>query len=323
MNRRILIILLFFPAFIVREPGYSQSRESVVMFFNTENYFDPFDDSLKLDNEFTPEGSMHWTWKRFQQKANHLYKVFMAAGEWDPPDLIGLAEVENYWVLHYLIKETPFGKFDYGIVHYESPDRRGIDVALLYRKKHVRVLSSRVVPVFFPDHPEKKTRDILSVLLVSRGDTLSCFVNHWPSRRGGYLESEPYRLQAARSLKQAVDSVRNVEPLRKILIMGDFNDEPSDSSLLLIKSKENLINFMEPMFQKKDGTLYFGRQWWMFDQFLVSKNLAESVKEVQIFRPAFLLDRDKGEIPLRTYSGMRYFGGFSDHLPVLLKLSVK
>ena len=311
------------PVYIAGKPGYSQPDLSVVMFYNTENYFDPFDDSLTLDDEFTPDGSRHWNWKRFQQKANHLYKVFMAAGEWDPPDLIGLAEVENAWVLHYLTEETPFVKFDYGVIHYESSDKRGIDVALLYRKKHVCVLSSRAVPVYFSHDPQKKTRDILSVLLVAGSDTLVCFVNHWPSRLGGYLESEPYRQVAARVLMRAIDSVRNISHVRKILVMGDFNDEPSDASMAMTCDRENLINLMKPAYRGKKGTLYYNRRWWLFDQFLVSKEVVRSVREVQIFRPAFLLDKEQGYIPYRTYSGLRYSGGFSDHLPVLLKLDVR
>ncbi len=324
MNRSVLIVLtVFLPVFFTGESGYSQPDLSVVMFYNTENFFDPFDDSLTLDDEFTPDGLKHWSWKRFQQKANHLYKVFMAAGEWDPPDLIGLAEVENAWVLHYLTRETPFVKFDYGVIHYESPDKRGIDVALLYRKKHVSVLSSRAVPVYFPHHPQKKTRDILSVLLVAGSDTLVCFVNHWPSRLGGYLESEPYRQVAAQVLLRAIDSVKDVEPDRKILVMGDFNDEPSDASVAMTCGRGNLTNMMKPANRKKEGTLYYDRRWWLFDQFLVSKEAVRLVREVRIFRPAFLLDQERGGIPFRTYAGMRYTGGFSDHLPVLLKLDLR
>ncbi len=304
-------------------PVASQSRTFGIMFYNTENFFDSADDSLTLDDEFTPAGAKHWTGRRFRQKAYHLYKVFIAAGEWDPPELIGLAEVENAYVLHFLTEETPFVKFDYGFVHYDSPDKRGIDVALLYRKKSVRILSSRAVPVTFPEDAGRKTRDILSVMLVAGEDTLVCFVNHWPSRRGGYLETMPYRLRAAQVLKQAVDSVRNIDPAGKIVVMGDFNDEPSDSSLLLVTGSTGLVNLMKPMYQQREGTLYYDRRWWLFDQFLISAGLAPTVEEAKIFRPLFLMERDNTTTPYRTYSGMRYLGGFSDHLPVLLHLNLR
>ncbi len=321
---RFIGLVTILPALFSGMLCYSQSSGIDVMFYNTENYFDPFDDSLTVDEEFTPDGAMHWTRKRFQQKSDHLFKVFMAAGEWEPPQVIGLAEVENRYVLHYLTKETPFGKFDYGIVHYDSPDKRGIDVALLYRKKNVRVLSSRAVPVVFKKYPEKKTRDILYVLLTTGRDTIAFFVNHWPSRWGGYLESESYRLEAARVLIQVLDSMRNVIPNRKIVIMGDFNDEPGDPSLSLIAKKdhEGYINLMMPLYDKKEGTLYYDHRWWLFDQFIVSDNLFPAVTEVRIFNPAFLLTRE-GDIPFRTYVGMRYQNGFSDHLPVLLKIQIR
>ena len=317
---------IFFLVLTLSKGSSAQSASVEFMFYNTENYFDPFNDSLTLDDEFTPEGAKHWTWKRFQQKANHLYKVFMAAGDWDPPDVIGLAEVENAYVLHYLTKETPFAKFDYGVVHYESPDRRGIDVALIYRKEHVRILDSKAFPVTFSHHPEKKTRDILYVLLSKGSDTLACLVNHWPSRWGGYLESEPYRLQAARELRRIIDSIKNVNLNRIFFFFFFFNDEPSDPSLLSLTredQKESLINLMGPLYKEKKGTLFYNHRWWLFDQFIISKNLLRVVRDVRILKPAFLLDKDAGYIPFRTYSGMRYKGGFSDHLPVLLDMQFK
>lgn len=305
--------------------GKTHSLE--LLFYNTENFFDSFDDSLTLDNEFTPGGMKHWTWKRFKQKANYLYKIFMAAGEWEPPDIIGLAEVENGYVLHYLTRETPFVKFEYGYVHYDSPDRRGIDVALLYRKKNVRILASRPVTVTFPASPEKKTRDILFVLLETGGDTLACFINHWPSRWGGYLETESYRNRVAQVLVSAIDSVWRFEKNRQVVIMGDFNDEPLDQSVSLLSVKrerqQDIVNLMAPLSRKKEGTLFFDHRWWLFDQFMVSGDLIDRVQEVKILRFNFLLQEKTENIPFRTYSGMRYLGGFSDHLPVLLKMEIE
>jgi len=326
---RLLPIVCFF---LTKLPvGFSQTEDSRnihdILFYNTENFFDPLNDSLTLDDEFTPGGEKHWTWKRFQQKANHLYKLFMAAGTWDPPGIIGLAEVENDYVLYYLTQETPFAKYNYGYVHYESPDIRGIDVALLYCKDRYRVLTSYNIPVVFPGNSHKKTRDILYVLLYSRDeDTLAVFVNHWPSRKSGYQETEPFRLRAARTLVKSLDTLMINGEYPRTVIMGDFNDEPEDPSVQEITGSVatggRYVNLMIPSFKKNEGTLYYNHRWWLFDQFMVSRDLVPGKREIRIIRLGFLLQEDNAGRPFRTYTGLRYLGGFSDHLPVLMKIEL-
>ncbi len=321
----VLMLILWVPARTVHSQGSIS-----LLFYNTENFFDPFDDSLTLDDEFTPAGEKHWTFERFRQKANLLYKLFMAAGEhlngWDPPAMIALAEVENGYVLHYLLQETPFQKFDYGRVHYESPDRRGIDVALLYDRKRVEVLSSRPLPVRFPEDTLSVKRDILYVLVrVDGRDTLALFINHWPSRYGGYQASEQHRRVAAQVLAASLDTLRESTGRGRVVVTGDLNDEPADPAVSFLTGRGNrdwyLVNLMEPLLKKGGGTLFYDGRWWLFDQFLVSGQLAGRCR-AEILKFPFLLEHKQVDIPRRTYAGPQYLGGFSDHLPVALTLQI-
>ncbi|NOY36816.1 MAG: endonuclease [Chlorobi bacterium] len=307
-----------------------------ILFYNTENFFDPYDDSLTLDEEFTPDGERHWTRTRFIQKANHLYKVFMAAGDWTPPEMIGLAEVENEYVLHYLVAETPFSKFGYRFVHFDSPDKRGIDVALLFNPSEVEILTAFPVSVTLPKD-YRPTRDILYAdVLVGGTLPLHLFVNHWPSRTSGYLETEELRIAAARTIHYVLDTLIENQPGAKVIVMGDFNDEPDDQSIQMIghpvnssieKISGSLVNLMTSSHLKGEGTLFYNDRWWLFDQFLVSRNLTVSGNAYgvvtgypEIFRPDFLLTGDDRKIPYRTFRGFTYTGGFSDHLPILIKI---
>lgn len=309
-------------------PAYGQDALTI-LFYNTENFFDPFDDSLTLDDAFTPEGDHHWTFARFQKKSHHLYKLFMAVGEhlsgWDPPAMIALAEVENGYVLHYLLHETPFRSFDYGVVHYDSPDRRGIDVALLYDRRRIGVLDSRPLPVRFQGDTVSHTRDILYVQVrTAATDTLALFINHWPSRRGGYLASAPRRMAAARVLAAALDTLAGFSGRGRVVVAGDFNDEPDDPSVVFLaggtEDKRSLENMMLPLLKKGRGTLWYDGRWWLFDQFLVSPQLAGGRSSVEILRLPFLFDPQQEGVPWRTYAGLHYRGGFSDHLPLVLTI---
>jgi len=325
----ILVFCVLFLALAFRSVTAAGQGRISLLFYNTENFFDPFDDTLTLDDAFTPAGERHWTFDRFRQKAVHLYKLFLAAGEhlsgWDPPALIALAEVENGYVLHYLLHETPFRKFDYGMVHYDSPDRRGIDVALLYDRKRVDVLRALPVSVILPGDSSFRTRDILYVLVrVGEVDTLALFLNHWPSRRGGYLSSEPYRRAASRVLAEVLDTLSAGCGAGKVIVAGDFNDEPRDPPVAAISGDpdagKRLVNLMLPLQRAGQGSLYYDGRWWLFDQWMVSPALAGRVLSVEILRFPFLTDAERGGIPRRTYAGYRYLGGFSDHLPVALTL---
>ncbi len=314
-----LAVLLLFLSF---SGGAAQERVSI-LFYNTENFFDTRDDPLTLDDAFTPSGEKHWTFGRFRTKAGHLYKLFLAAGEEGgglaPPPLIGLAEVENGEVLHYLLRETPFAYFGYRAVHADSPDRRGIDVALLYDPRRVEVLAWRALPVYMAGDTSFRTRDILWVRVVVRRDTLSLFVCHWPSRYGGVMASEPRRLAAAAVLAAALDTL----PDENTVVMGDLNEEAGDAAVRRLTDPSRsrpLVAVCGSTGKKNEGTILYDGRWWWFDHFLVGRALVGHVEACRVMRRSFLFDPAHPERPWRTYAGPVYLGGFSDHLPVLLWL---
>ena len=337
-----LIILLIFVSGLT---GKTQVRGDIrVMFYNTENFFDIDDDPSTADDDYTPAGKQHWTPKRFRLKLNHLYQAIAAVGTWQPPEIIGLCEVENRRVLSDLIYQTPLSKYKYQIVQFDSPDPRGIDITMLFRSDKIKILKQYPIPVHFPDNPQKKTRDILCVeLLLNNADTVCFFVNHWPSRRGGEMESESSRIAVASILRQTIDSLFRTNPMMKIIVMGDFNDEPTNSSItqaLKARTKtsqpyaKQLFNLSYPLMQSsKTGTHYFQGQWQIIDQIIVSggllstrKGFGTSPDNVHICSESFLLQTDKrtvGNKPYPTYSGPKYIGGYSDHLPIYLDLFLK
>jgi len=324
---------------------FSQGDDKVsdfrIMFYNVENLFDPFDDSLTRDEEYTRDGARHWSWHKYQTKLNQIYKVIMAAGNPYPPAIIGLSEIENRFVLKQLVYKTPFSKFNYRIVHEESPDRRGIDVGLLFDPKRFELLYHEAIPVDFPFKPESKTRDILYVKgVVMQLDTIHIFVNHWPSRWGGQMATDPKRKRVADILKSKTDSLFAVYENPLILIMGDFNDYPSNESLRVNldagKPEENkdLVNLM--LAYEDDysiGSNKYKGSWGLLDQIIVSKYMLmpESLLQIKhqkasIFNPPFLLEPDTkytGERPNRTSIGFKYHGGYSDHLPVFVDLLIR
>jgi hypothetical protein len=305
-----------------------------VIFYNTENLYDPHEDSTKHDDEFTPAGAKRWTYSRLSMKLTHLAKTIMAIGEGDLPALIGLSEVENRYVLNRLIYDSPLKRFHYRIIHYDSPDLRGVDVALLYRPDRFMPLTLKPLRIRFPFDTLARTRDILMVSgILFHSDTVNIFVNHWPSKLGGSLESEKRRCYVAGRLRRAVDSVFSTTQNANILIMGDFNDEPDDSSVRVILCRggsEALINLMTDKQHKNYGTHKFQGSWSVIDQFIVSASLVKGDHGIHlqtggamIFNAGFLLENEHsflGQKPLRTYSGPNYLGGFSDHLPIYLDL---
>ena len=305
-----------------------------IMFYNVENLFDTFDDPAVQDDEFSPDSEKRWTYFRYREKLNNIAKVIIAAGGWSPPGIIGLCEVENYQILIDLTAKTPLKAFNYRIIHENSPDPRGIDVALLYNPEKLMEISHDFIPVFRTD--SSRTRDILyTVLHYSKEDTLHVFVIHWPSRVGGKEFSEADRINAAETLKSVIDSIFIINKNSKILIMGDFNDEPIDTSLkkhlMAVNDLEDIspgkiYNLSYSDFKAGKGTLVhktIDNRWFLFDQFLVSGSLLiGSCLKVEgskcnIFSPSWLL---KDERPFRTYRGPIYITGFSDHLPIFLDL---
>ncbi len=346
---RIILSLLFF---VIpcngqqkKNSKYTITTDFRVMWYNTENLYDTFDDPKTDDNEFLPGSQRHWTMKRYKAKIENIYKVIISNSA-QPPFLIGLAEVENNKVLTDLIQNTPLIKFDYHFIHYDSPDLRGIDVALLYRQDLFKPIKNFPIRVNFPFDTKRKTRDILYVKGIANNfDTLHIFVNHWPSRRGGENKSVPYRLYVAKLLKSKTDSVFHSYPESKILIIGDFNDEPDDESILKglqavsykgVVEKLKLYDLSYSWLKNiaNSGTSKYKGKWSVIDQIIVSsafmvkknKGLKCLPTSAMIDTSQYLLKDDEvysGKIPFRTYSGYKYIGGFSDHLPIYLDLSAK
>ncbi len=336
----LVIFQLIFFADISSAQAVGSAKSYRAMFYNVENLFDSFDDSLTNDQEFTPKGERHWTWEKMNKKLDGIYKTIVAVGGWEPPIFVGMCEVENGYMLYRLTHETPLLKFDYGIVHRESPDPRGIDVGLVYRKDLFDVKETRFFRVSFPDEPNRKTREILYTCGVVAGtDTLHVFINHWPSKYGGELESNSGRLAAATTLKQKVDSIKIFYPNARILIMGDFNDEPESTPLVeglqvcldtSAKCPSGLINISAILKAKGQGSYKYQGVWGMIDQIIVSESLLNSKHKLysspsnaSVFRASFLLEPDEsfvGDKPFRTFAGFKYHGGFSDHLPVYIDL---
>jgi len=330
------LIFLFFLFCSIFSPA--QDQKFAVVFYNTENLFDWKDDPLTEDDEFTPRGDRHWTYSKFQQKIDNTAKVILNAAEWDVPIVIGLCEIENRDVLERLINTTVLKNIPFKIIHKESPDPRGIDVAMLYNSSVFYPLGYEYIPFSEADGSTRKTREILHVSgIVAEQDTIHLFMNHWPSRYSGLLETRPLRNRAADILRQRVDSVLKINPAAKIVIMGDFNDQPSDESLekhLVSKMKGgSLINLSTGWMNADIGTLKYQSQWFVFDQIIVSSGLLETDAGIytesawaKIINSGFLLETDDrygGLKPFRTYVGYSYNGGFGDHLPVKLQLGIR
>lgn len=326
---------------ILKGDEHGKRGDLRILFYNVENHFDCFDDSLKLDNEFLPLGGKGWTFEKYREKAQRIGKVIMAAGEWEFPDIIGLSEVENRFTIDGIFQFGPMNNIRYEIVHKESPDTRGIDVALIYQPERFQVLDTSFLKVCFGKDSISSTRDILYVKGTCHTlDTLHLFVNHWPSRWGGQLNSEHKRISAAQVLRKKIDEIILNNSKAKIIIMGDFNDNPTNKSLqqvLAAKNVDNHINNLNlynlafPFSQLEGiGSHKYKGKWGMVDQFIVSGALLNETgtlfcrnNDMSLFAPDFLLIPDRvyyGYKPFRTFNGFKYQGGFSDHLPIVLDL---
>ena len=321
--------------------GYSQDLQvpSVrLMFYNAENLFDIYDDTLKNDNDFLPGGVMRWNFTRYNRKISSLYKTIIAAGEWDPPAVVALCEIENRKVLEDLLFRTNLLKFDYGILHEDSPDERGIDVSLIYRKDIVKIIFSRYWNPGGSGKDVLKTRNILYAKCLIHKDTVHLFANHWPSRRGGVLAGESLRMKIAELVRNKVDSIAATDPSgEKIIIAGDFNCSPDDPVMKILTgtvgSGVKLVNLSDTLSDEGFGSYRYAGTWEMIDQVIVSdwllksgSGLSADMGSFRIFEAEFLLKSDPkyaGSRPFSTYLGYRYQGGFSDHLPVLLDLMLR
>lgn len=345
-NKLYFLLVLLFPLTSFSQSRYEKEVDDLrsdyrILFYNVENLFDTKDDSLKNDAEFLPQGQKYWSWKKYQDKCSKIAKIIMATGGWELPEIVGLCEIENKRTLNGILYSTPLKKSNYKIIHKESPDHRGIDVALFYQPERFSPIDTSFINVIYEGAEHSTTRDILYVKGVTHtDDTLHLFVNHWPSRWGGQLESEHKRITAARLLRNKIDSIFDGYSRSKIIIMGDFNDYPNNKSLT------QTLKANTPNEEFKDDELYnlaaflernhsiasnkYQGVWGMLDQFIVSGALMNAhgilqtqPKNMHLFAPSYLLETDnsyKGIRPFRTYIGYKYQGGFSDHLPIYLDL---
>jgi len=311
-------------------------HEYSVISYNVENLFDTVDDPKIPDEEFLPGSEKKWDDKAYQKKLNDLARVILEINPKELPEIVGLVEVENRTVLEDLVHTAQL-KDRYNIIHEESPDYRGIDVALIYRSDAFQEIEHEVLPVVFPDDPNFKTRDILYVTGKIRNKTVHIFVNHWPSRIGGDDKTEPKRVLAASVLKNKTDQILAIDPKARIIIMGDMNDEPANKSLQETlaagspDSESKLVNLMFPDDVAGLGTYFYSGNWNMLDNLVVSKPVIKGKgfkienKKGYIFSNEWMIFTNKNgaKTPNRTYVGNKNVGGVSDHFPVYFKMRVR
>lgn len=309
-----------------------------IAFYNLENLFDTENDTMIWDEEFTPEGSKAWTEERYRIKLSNMAKVIDDLGKAESPSgvsILGVSEIENIKVLSDLIQTDNLANDDWGIVHYDSEDFRGIDVALLYKKKDFKVKNSEIKPVILYEGEKRVyTRDVLHVEGDLAGEEFHILVNHWPSRRGGEKKSSPKREAAAAVNKMIIDSIQALRPSAKFVVMGDLNDDPTNKSVCKVlkangkkkKVKENgLFNPMWKLYKEGHGSNAYRDAWSLFDQIMVSENTLSKKQDglfyykVEIYKRPFMI-QNSGHFknyPFRTYAGGQFTGGYSDHFPVI------
>ncbi|MBK5214696.1 MAG: endonuclease/exonuclease/phosphatase family protein [Flavobacteriaceae bacterium] len=337
-----LFLCLFYITF-----SFSQTEKeykiNTIAFYNLENLFDYEDDPIIFDDDRTPEGKDHWTQEMYEAKLANMAKVISEIGAdvtGTSPALIGVSEIENLRVLEDLLNQEPLVNKDYGIVHFDSPDRRGIDVALLYQRRLFTPTNYKAYElVIFDDQDRSKrvyTRDQLLISGMLDGEKINVIVNHWPSRSGGEERSRPKRIRAAELNKHIMDSLFSEDPYAKIITMGDLNDDPISPSVkdvLKTKSKredmklKELYNPMEDMYKKGMGTLAYRDAWNLFDQIIMSTELTKKDYSSYRFYKAEIFNKNYLATPRGQYKGypFRSFangftGGYSDHFPVYIYL---
>jgi len=298
----------------------SQKKSESIAFYNVENLFDA-EDGPNDDSEFLPDGKNQWTTERYEKKLANINKVL---GDLSYPMLVGFCEIENEGVLKDLISRDN-NLSNYGTIHYESPDARGIDVGFIYNKSKLSVIGSGKIRFTLPGDSEPKSRDIVWGKFLAKKDTILALVNHWPSRRTE--NSEPKRIKAAESARVFIDSVLKVNPTSKIVFMGDLNDHPSDKAPQLISAR------LSPMISEAcgefGGTHQYKNEWNVIDHIMVSPGFKKGKVKVlsnsgKIHSFSYLIEEYKGnKQPFKTYAGAKYLGGFSDHLPVSVQVKLK
>lgn len=336
MKALVLLVIFLFAGLLPLSSQNKSYKMACIAFYNLENLFDTLDDPEKDDAEFLPGGINQWTSARYQEKLGNMARVISQIGDEymkGGPTLLGVSEIENRLVLEDLIKTQALEKSGYGIVHYNSPDARGVDVGLLYRKNDFQVLSSRSHRLLMPGIPNFKSRDQLVVTGLLDGEKIHVVVNHWPSRRAG----PEFRAEAGKLSRHIADSLFALDPEAKIIIMGDLNDDPVDPSVYdFLNAKGNekkisgttLYNPMYSLYKEGIGSLAYRDSWNLFDQIILSKALLKKdhktfdLFKTMIFNKPFLITNEgqyKG-YPFRTFAGGAYIGGFSDHFPVYVFL---
>jgi endonuclease/exonuclease/phosphatase family metal-dependent hydrolase len=337
--RVLFILVLFFPAL----PLYLEGQDLKVMFYNVENLFDTSDDPARDDEEFLPQGSRRWTPRRYQGKLNAIARAVSAAGEWDLPSLIGLCEIENEDVLRDLAYGTILSAGNYGIVHRDSPDPRGIDLGLLYRRDWFSVSAVETWLPHFSDDLQSSvvkplsdsltvtTRNLLYVKIVRGSDTLHLVLCHLPSRRGGVLAAGALRKRMILLAAGKTDSLlRSAGRNAAVIVMGDFNTTPGDPLISVFIEKLSMENLSAGPASEGKGSYRYQGTWEMIDQVLVSGGMTDSTASFSVlpgsFRVVdepFLLTEDltyPGLKPFPAYGGYRWSGGYSDHLPVIFTI---
>ncbi|NPA45120.1 MAG: hypothetical protein GXO49_06275 [Chlorobi bacterium] len=343
--KRTTIITIISLIFILASCNIKENRKSkksiksadeyVIAFYNVENLFDIYDDPKTYDEEFTPTGKKHWDEKRYEKKLNDLSWVLSNLSS-ELPAIIGLSEVENRKVVEDLANTKLLKAGNYKVVHEESPDTRGIDVALMYRSDLFEYVSHKSIPIHVKQEPNSKLRDILYVKgkFAGSNEIFHIFVNHWKSRRGGREETEFKRIACAETLKKEVDKILSKNKDANIIIMGDLNDEPENKSVNTVLFATNntkhtkpheLYNLMYNKSIKEEGTNSRNYKWFMLDNLIVSQSLVDDKdfyvenKEGEIFKDDKILyynAKANFKVPNKTYGGKNYYGGYSDHLAV-------
>lgn len=309
--------------FIAIHLSFEAQKSNTLVFYNVENLFDTIDGEND-DAEFLPMSKNKWNSKRYEEKLSHIREVLITTGK---PLIAGFCEIENADVVRAIYKKQKEFK-SYGLVHHDSKDARGIDVAMIYDSSKLTLLADGFIRFVLPGETEPSSRDILWAKYKFKKEVLIVMVNHWPSRRSGTDESEPKRIKAAESADRFIDSLIKQDQNVKIVFMGDLNDYPSDKAPKIIESK------LTPMILKSSGefggTYNYQEKWEIMDHIFVSKGLLNFGKTKvipnsgKIYSPDFLLSEYKGNIvPFRTYGGANYLGGYSDHLPVSISISLK
>jgi endonuclease/exonuclease/phosphatase family metal-dependent hydrolase len=304
-----------------------------IAFYNLENLFDAQDHPEKLDTDFTPNGILKWTPERLQSKLDKLGTTIAQIGlttSDKPPVIIGVSEVENKTVLRDLLQVDALKKEDYAYLHYDSPDERGIDTALIYDQRYFKILDSEPIPlmVYNLDGQQDMTRDILYVHGKLNEEEVHIFVNHWPSRRDGGVKTEYKRIKASETIIKFMTVLEEKYSHPNYIVMGDFNDGPKTPSIHKLIQEKKLFHPTEKLLTPLRGSANYNFNWMLFDQIMIShsflnyKKKTHSFNNANIFDANFLMElqgKFKGS-PFRTYVGKKYMGGYSDHFPVYIQL---